>query len=111
MIYRIPHLKLHSKLNQRIHWSKRAKQAKGERNLAFAMTKHHPTPCVVTITRIAPRKLDDDNLVGSCKSVRDGIAYRLGIDDRDEAVQWRYAQRRGAVREYGVEIEIVETAA
>lgn len=111
MRYRIDRLKLHSKLNQRIHWAKRMKQARLERALAYAEVKRHALPCVVQITRVAPRMLDDDNLAGSCKSVRDGIADRLGIDDRDEAVEWRYAQRKGTVREYAVEIEIFSVPA
>lgn len=60
----------------------------------------------VTLTRIAPRELDDDNLRGATKSCRDGIADALHIDDRDKRVTWCYAQRRGRVKEYGVEITI-----
>lgn len=50
--------------------------------------------------------LDDDNLAGSAKSLRDGIADRLQIDDRDPRVQWKYAQRKGEPKQYAVEIEI-----
>jgi len=34
------------------------------------------------------------------------VADALGIDDRDPRVDWRYAQRRGAAKEYAVEIRI-----
>jgi hypothetical protein len=64
-------------------------------------------PLFVQITRVAPNKLDrDDNLPMSCKSVRDGIADWLGIDDRSDLVRWSYDQRRDEPRTYGVEIRI-----
>jgi hypothetical protein len=103
-IYRIDGMKLESKLNQRVHWTVRSKQARLQREAAFYSVKKHELHCIVKITRVGPRALDDDNLAGSCKSIRDGIADRLGIDDRSEAVAWRYAQRKGP---YGVEIEFL----
>ena len=65
-------------------------------------------PLLVTITRIAPCELDDDNLAGSAKNVRDSVAKWLGVDDRTKrsGVHWRYKQTRGRVREYGVGIRI-----
>lgn len=64
-------------------------------------------PCSVLLTRIAPSGgLDDDNLVGSLKSVRDAVATWLGVDDKDRmTVRYRYAQRRGP---WGVRIEFGE---
>lgn len=68
-------------------------------------------PLVITIRRIGPRMLDTDNAARAAKSVRDGIADAVGIDDGDPGLTWRYEQRRatagaaGADR-YGVEIEI-----
>lgn len=43
-------------------------------------------PSSVTVTRLSTGSLDDDNLVGSMKSCRDGIARALGFDDRLFAV-------------------------
>jgi hypothetical protein len=63
-------------------------------------------PCVVTLTRIAPRALDDDNLRGALKATRDEVAAWLLVDDRDPRVTWTYAERRGAVREYAVEVSV-----
>lgn len=64
-------------------------------------------PATVKLTRVAPSNgLDDDNLRGALKSVRDGIADALGVDDRDPRVTWEYDQRRGKPREYAVEVEI-----
>lgn len=37
------------------------------------------------------RAVDDDNLAAGLKHVRDRIARRLGIDDGDQRVSWRYA--------------------
>lgn len=51
-------------------------------------------PCVVRLTRLSPGTLDDDNLRGALKAVRDGVADRLGVDDRDPRVTWEYAQER-----------------
>jgi len=60
----------------------------------------------VTLTRIAPRALDDDGWEAGAKAARDGVADALGIRDNDPRVEWRYAQERGAVREYAVRLEI-----
>lgn len=48
----------------------------------------------VTITRFGPRLFDDDNLAYSAKSVRDGVAEWLGIDDRDPRIYWDYRQEK-----------------
>lgn len=62
----------------------------------------------VTLTRIAPRKLDLDNLVAGMKPVRDGVADGLGMrDDRESrSLSWQYAQMRGIPGEYGLRISI-----
>lgn len=108
----LPGLRLVSLANQREHWRVRAKRAKDHRSAAMLLTRaalrleRVRFPLTVIITRIAPRALDDDNLAGACKSVRDGIADALGIDDRDPRVKWAPAQRQGKPREYGAEVEI-----
>jgi hypothetical protein len=106
-LFRIPDMKLSSKLNQRVHWRKRAKESKSEREYAYYLVKPYPLPCLVVITRIGPASLDDDNLAGACKSIRDGIADRLGVNDRSPAVKWQYAQRKHGKGVYGVEIEFL----
>lgn len=104
-------LPLHTKstLNLREHWSARAARAKRQRSVARMMCRAQAVavglPAVVTMTRIAPsRGLDDDNLAGALKSVRDGIADAFGVDDRDPRIVWRCAQGRG--KQYWVEVEI-----
>lgn len=63
-----------------------------------------PTPVVFTLTRIAPSAgLDDDNLAGSLKGVRDAIAVWMCVNDRkDDLVSYRYRNERGP---YGLRIE------
>jgi hypothetical protein len=96
--------------NQREHWRSRSRRTKNERQVAYWAFEHpgKPLPYAVTMTRIAPRALDDDNVRGALKAVRDGIAERLGIDDRDPRVAWRYEQRRGKPKEYAVHVRIEE---
>jgi hypothetical protein len=73
----------------------------------LASTPKPALPCTIKITRIAPRALDDDNLAGSHKHVRDGIADWLGVNDRDPRVKYEYAQRKGKQKEYAGQIEIM----
>lgn len=71
---------------------------------AKSSTELPKPPLVVLITRIGPRKLDDDNLASACKYVRDEIARIIGLDDGSPLYTWQYAQRTG---KYGVDIEIM----
>jgi hypothetical protein len=108
-----------SETNTHTHWRARQRRAKLQRETveaylweALALEGHAwpgDVPLTVRLTRVSPRLLDDDNLQGSQKAIRDGVADFLGIDDRDPRVRWRYAQRRGGVREYGVCIAIAPT--
>lgn len=104
-------IRLHNPLNgNREHWTKIAKRRKEERQAAYlAFHNFHicidPLPLKITLTRIAPRLFDDDNLGAAFKSIRDGIADRLNIDDGSDKIKFEYQQRKGKVREYAVEIE------
>lgn len=63
--------------------------------------------CLVVLTRIAPRSLDDDNLPRSFKAIRDGIAEALGMDDNVKSkLKWKYAQEKGPPKQYAVRIQI-----
>ena len=101
-------LRLVSEANIRCHWSIRARRVKAHRNAAIAVPKA-ALPCVVTLTRIAPRKLDDDNLRSACKGVRDGISDRLGVADNDPRITWAYGQEKGKPKQYAVRVEIAST--
>jgi hypothetical protein len=87
--------------NSREHWRVKAKRVASERNstsYALMGEQKPPIPCSVRLTRVGPGMLDDDNLVGAMKGVRDEIAKWLGIDDRhSETVRYVYAQRRASV--------------
>lgn len=100
-----------SEANQRGHWAKAASRKKMQRLAAWAELRaagDRPGPGLYTVrlTRIAPRRLDDDNAVSSMKATRDGVADWLGINDGSSAVKWEYGQERGAPKQYAVRIEI-----
>lgn len=84
-----------SEANRRDHWRVKAKRVKCHRMAAAAMCPLVPLPATVRLVRLSARVLDDDNLRGALKAVRDGVADRLGVDDRDPRVTWLYDQERG----------------
>lgn len=96
-------VRIESTQNLREHWAKRARRTKAHRNAALLVPKH-ALPCIVTLTRIGRRYLDDDNNVAGFKALRDGIAARLGVDDADRRVRWFYKQEIG--KQYAVRVEI-----
>lgn len=101
-------LKAVSTLNQREHWSRKAKRAKIHRrsaHLACIPFKKVKLPIIVTFTRYGIGKLDSDNLQGAFKSIRDGVADWLKVDDASPDIEWKYQQEKG---EYAVKIEIEE---
>lgn len=89
-----------SEANVRCSWQEKANRVKKQRCQAHwackAMSKGYKvgkdTKLDITLTRMAPRVLDSDNLVSSLKAVRDGIADWLGIDDGSSRINWNYAQ-------------------
>ena len=105
-------IRLESEANRRDHWGPKMERTREQRTIAAAVLSHIPDgwrpalPCVVLVTRIAPRALDDDNLVRSCKACRDQVAKWLGIDDRDRRVVWHYRQERAGIGEFGVRVEL-----
>lgn len=58
----------------------------------------------VHFVRLGPNELDDDNLVGSNKGVRDSIAYWGDINDKIPDVRWTYAQEKR--KRLGLRVEI-----
>lgn len=107
MIFHIP-IKLPSLANIRLNWRAFAvlkKSQKTATTVCIVGKPIPPPPLLITITRIGPRKLDDDNLASACKYIRDQIAATVGIDDGSDLYTWQYAQRIGR---YGVDVEIIE---
>ena len=109
-----------SSLNARMHWAARAKRVKQERRTVAALMRASDLNRVaaksagadvlwrdghlaITLTRIGPRRMDDDNVQGCLKAVRDEVAAQLGLDDGDARLTWKYEQRKGP---YGVEVTI-----
>jgi hypothetical protein len=124
VILRIP-LELRGGLNAREHHMARAERVDKEREvvawcfktrdaraqLAIARDLNKEGRWVVTLTRVAPCKPDDDNNVGRLKSVRDEVAKVLGIDDKHrDILRFEYAQARGRPREHAVDVEILPFA-
>lgn len=101
-------------LNARELWQVRSSRVKKERKaVAWSLVgQQRPAiPCSVRLTRVSPGhvEIDDDNLPGALKAVRDQIAEWLGIDDRHRnQVRYVYAQKRGP---WGVTIEWGEPVA
>jgi hypothetical protein len=86
--------------NAHEHWRVKAKRTKYQRSLAAMVLqtsfgKPPPLPLVVTITRVGKRNLDSDNLVGSAKYVRDGIADWVGVDDGNPGYTWKVEAAKG----------------
>ena len=107
-------MKIVSVANMRLHWAAKAKLTRDQRTrtrLSLAAVAQsfgvEVLPVTVVLTRIAPRRLDGDNLQSGFKAVRDGVADWLGVDDGNGLVDWQYAQRSGRPGEYAVEIEVI----
>ena len=85
-------LRLVSEANAHTHWRARAKRAK-EQRVRVALGWHAANlpalkkPSTVRLTRLSPRRLDDDNLASAFKAVRDEVAFQCGFDDRDLGVR------------------------
>jgi hypothetical protein len=64
-------------------------------------------PILVRVVRVGGRPLDDDNLAGGCKELRDSVASALGRrgDSQADGLFWQYAQEPG---ELGTRIEFTE---
>jgi hypothetical protein len=101
-------LRLTTGLNQREHWAVRAKRVRHERaqtdwalqsfgwQAREELRQHMERGGLsVEITRIGPRKVDTDGIVGGAKGVRDEVARWLGWDDGDCRWEWRYRAERG----------------
>lgn len=107
-------MKIISVANMRLHWAIKAKLAKDQRTrtrMSLAAVAESSgaeiLPVTVVLTRVAPRRLDGDNLQSGFKAVRDGVADWLGVDDGNGLIDWQYAQRSGRPGEYAVEIEVI----
>lgn len=92
-------------LNARLHWASKARKVKHERDaVAYRWPRIDLAPVItITLTRFSPGEMDGDNLQGSLKGIRDGVAAKLRLDDACRLVEWKYAQAKGAA---GVLVEM-----
>lgn len=104
-----------SESNAREHWAVKAKRTKLHRVTTSRAVgtvdrvgdfAERGTYAAITLTRNGARKLDDDNLRGSLKAIRDGVTDGMGLkNDSDPRLRWDYAQEVG--KGYSVEITMV----
>lgn len=108
-------IRIESAPNLREHWSKRHRRAvKQDDEITYLLIGSRPLlrllatqgPLQVTLTRIGPRRLDDDNCIAGFKAVRDAIARLLDVNDGDASrVTWVYGPQEKA-RTYGTRVRI-----
>lgn len=102
-------IRIVSEPNARGSWKRKAARVKAQRHaVAWAWTAAQwprgTKPRAVRIVRLASRTLDDDNLSGGCKAIRDSIALLCGFNDRDPGVCWVYGQERAKVPSCRIEV-------
>lgn len=97
------------------HWTKKSYRHTLQKSIVGMMMKQCDIkpPCIITLTRIAPRMLDGhDNLASSFKWVTDAIAASLtgdlrpGRADGHPGLFFAYNQEKRGVREYAIKIRI-----
>jgi hypothetical protein len=97
--------------NAREHHQARATRVRKERAavrfcwVAARKPKIH-LPALVELTRVSPHHagLDDDNVRGALKAIRDEVAAIAGCEDDARApIAWTYQQERGA---WGVKVRV-----
>lgn len=116
-----------SEANSSEHWSKKHKRHKQQQllvRIAYSVSvKEVKLPCIVTMIRLAPRVLDDDNLQSAFKYVRDELSECIvpnarktyinshgrpqeikGRVDTDPRIKWQYEQRKSP--RMGIEVTI-----
>lgn len=110
-------IKTVSEANMRQHWAAKHKRRTAQQKAVSAIWKMRrgwhpiPLPCRVTFTRIGPKMLDDDNLRGAFKHIRDEVARLLKTDDSVTGqVEWNYKQEAIGKREYSIRIEVQSLA-
>lgn len=112
-------IKIISESNVCEHWAVKGKRHSLQKKAIrlVLLNRNLKPPCIVTITRIAPRNLDEhDNLRSSFKWVVDAIAASLTADlvpgraDGHTMIKWAYSQERRKPREYAIRIRIEEVS-
>jgi hypothetical protein len=107
-------IRLVSEANNHDHWAKKyTRQKKQQQRVKLEWLHLRPNiklPCEIHLIRHGPKPLDDDNMVHSCKAVRDQIAdcilpgMYLGVADSHPQLIWKYSQKLS--KTYGLQIDI-----
>jgi hypothetical protein len=120
-----------SEANSNEHWLTKAKRHQQQQH--FVRLAYRPpdlkqtTPCRVTLTRLAPRRLDSDNLQMSFKWIRDELSDLIlpeevktyvnrkgklktlkGRSDDDPRITWQYSQEKASVLGIRIDIDFPE---
>jgi hypothetical protein len=100
-------IKTASTSNLREHWAAKHKRTDAQKAATRRRCPEWTAGALiyVRLTRVAPRALDDDNLRGALKSVRDAVASWLRVDDRSPLVGWLYEQAKGPTPLVRVEVD------
>ena len=115
LAFTVPGLRVDSETNAYEHWRDKGKRRKKQKEWlhnAWLVAIRHDVlnlivlPCVVRLTRIGQKRLDDDNLREAFKAIRDQIASEIGVDDGDDRIKWEYAQCAVGKRVYSVRVEV-----
>lgn len=103
-------IKTVSEANQREHWGARSVRKKlQQKDFKYLWSLYRPKvtpPATITFTRYSCKLMDNDNLAGAFKHVRDQLAKEIGIDDGSDQIVWQYRQERTAKRENYFTVEI-----
>lgn len=103
-------VKIVSEANAREHWRLVNKRKKQQAQAWWACCMRSPAvtwkpPYYVVMTRLGPKTLDDDNLAGGFKKLRDCIAESLAVNDGDVPnVSWHCKQEKSSA--YGAKVLI-----
>ena len=106
-------MQLRHGLNDRLHPMARHRHTAAERRqvhveLLLHERKHGQPrlPVTVHLTRLSPRKYDDDNLATAFKATRDAVAAWLDVNDGNaERIRFEYAWQRSDGHKVIIEIE------
>lgn len=111
-------IRLWSEANIDDHWSKKRNRRLFQQNYIaqqwYTLGLDIKPPVRVTLTRLAPRTLDDDNLVTAFKSIRDRVASLIvpglkpGRADNDPRIEWKYSQEKNKQYQVKITLEPVE---
>jgi hypothetical protein len=108
-------MKIESVANKAEHWRSRYKRNKAQKQqviAALSWERKIDPPCVITLTRIAPRMLDYDNLVAAFKHIVDAVSVVIypdlaaGRADGMPGMTWNYKQERREPNEYALRVEV-----